>query len=132
MLGLRDGSKFRSASESPRFGAGRLRSGRARKRRRTDLAAQTDRPVTVGRIILGDLALVVRRDPVDLAGSVVRRDLVAQRDLAAPAVMRGLEARADRAIPVVAVVLIVVGAGGNPHAPSDLRQRLTVFIPPSA
>src|SRR5712672_1083797 len=117
MLGPKGVSKFRSASESPRFGAGRLRSGRARKRRRTDQAGQTDRLVTAVRIILVDLALVVRRDPVDLAGPVVRRDLVARRDLAAPAVMRGLEARAARAIPVVAVVLIVVGAAGNPLAP---------------
>src|SRR5258706_5873167 len=121
MLGLKGVSKFRSGSESPRFGAGRLRSGRARKRRRTDRAGQTDRVVTVGRII-----------QVDQVGPVVRRDLAARQDLVAPAVRRDLEARAARTIPVVAAALIVVGAAGNPPAPSDPRQRLTVFIPPSA
>ena len=86
-----------------------------------------DRVVTVGRIILVDLAgPVVRRDPVVRRGPVVRRDLAA---LAAP---RDLEGRAARAIRVAAAVLIVVGAGGNSPTPSDPGQRLTVFIPPSA
>jgi hypothetical protein len=96
----------------PRFGDGRQRSGLARKQRRADQAAQTDRVVTVGPIIL-----------VDLAGLVILRDLVvlmARRDRVALAVLLDLAGRGARAIRVVAAVLIEVDAGGNPPAPSIL------------
>jgi tRNA pseudouridine-54 N-methylase len=76
-----------------------------------------DRVVTVGRIILVDLAgPVVRRDLVVRA---VRRDLVARRDPAALAVLLDLEGRAARAIRVAAAVLIAVGAGDNRSTPCD-------------
>ena len=130
MLGLKGVSRFLSASGSLQFVAGRRRSGHARKQRRADLAARTDRVVTVGPIILVDLAgLTVLGDPVVL---------VARRDLVALAVLGGLEGRAARAMLVVVAAPIVVVAGGNhsrdfrSRASSDPGQRLTTFIPPSA